>query len=269
MPAIGGPGVTPVGETAPGGDLVLVHGWGMGPHVWDDISGALAADRRVRCVELPGHGTAPPAAPDLDSWADQVLAAVDGPADWVGWSLGGLVALAAARRRPALVRSLLLVATNPCFVTAADWPGIDAAVLDGFHRAVAGDPAGTHARFLGFQVAGSERGRSALRRLRASAECDGIPSTAALTDGLTLLRDSDCRTDLLTTQAPVAVMLGGEDPLVPTALVHELGAAGVPVRVLDGAGHAPFLSHPERFVEVSCTLLEGQRCPQPSSGEDH
>lgn len=105
---------------AVGGDglpLVLVHGLGGTIENWRALAPALAARHRVFVPDLPGHGRseALPEAPNVDPLADAVLAVADeeeiGGAVWVGHSLGGLVGLRAAARRPDAVRGLVLAAS--------------------------------------------------------------------------------------------------------------------------------------------------------------
>jgi len=103
-----------VGGTGP--PLVLVHGLGGAASNWRLVAPALAAERRVIVPELPGHGgsEALAGAATLDPFADAVLAVLEHedalPAPWVGHSLGGLVGLRAAVRRPDAVTGLLLAA---------------------------------------------------------------------------------------------------------------------------------------------------------------
>jgi pimeloyl-ACP methyl ester carboxylesterase len=95
---------------------VLVHGLGGSAANWRLLASALARSRRVVVPELPGHGgSAPlPATPRVDALADAVLAVLDAedalPAPWVGHSLGGLVALRGAIRRPEAVAGVVLAA---------------------------------------------------------------------------------------------------------------------------------------------------------------
>ena len=99
-----------------GPPLVLVHGFGGAAGNWRLIAPALAAERRVLVPELPGHGGSGPlpAAPTLDPYAEAVLAVLEAedalPAAWVGHSLGGLVGLRAAIRRPEAVTGIVLAA---------------------------------------------------------------------------------------------------------------------------------------------------------------
>jgi 3-oxoadipate enol-lactonase len=96
--------------------VVLVHGFGGAAANWRLIAPALAAECRVLVPELPGHGGSSPlpAAPTLDPYAEAVLAVLEAeealPAAWVGHSLGGLLGLRAAIRRPDAVTGIVLAA---------------------------------------------------------------------------------------------------------------------------------------------------------------
>ena len=99
-------------------EMVLLHGGGQNAHTWDTV--ALALDRPLVAVDLPGHGHSDwradhdyrPAALAADLAA--ALAVVAPGAGLVaGMSLGGLAALALAERHPELVRRLALVDIVP------------------------------------------------------------------------------------------------------------------------------------------------------------
>ncbi|HKU56625.1 MAG TPA: alpha/beta hydrolase [Gaiellaceae bacterium] len=99
-----------------GPPLVLVHGLGGTIENWRALAPPLAASHRVVVPDLPGHGhSAPlPEARDLDSLADAVVAIAEAEeirrAVWIGHSLGGVVSLRAAVRRPDVVRGIVLAA---------------------------------------------------------------------------------------------------------------------------------------------------------------
>jgi pimeloyl-ACP methyl ester carboxylesterase len=103
-----------VGGSGP--PIVLVHGLGGMASNWRLVAPELAADRRVIVPELPGHGGSAPLeeAQNIDPYADAVLAVADAedavPAPWVGHSLGALVGLRAALRRPDAITGLVLAA---------------------------------------------------------------------------------------------------------------------------------------------------------------
>ena len=106
-----------VGEGGP--PLVVVHGGFGVTTMFGDVLERLAVSRRVVAVELQGHGhTADVDRPfTWDALAGDVAALVrslgDGPADLLGYSLGGGVALRTAITSPDSVRRLVVVSA-PC-----------------------------------------------------------------------------------------------------------------------------------------------------------
>jgi pimeloyl-ACP methyl ester carboxylesterase len=100
-------------------ELVLIHGGGQNAHTWDTV--ALALDRPLLAIDLPGHGHSdwPGAARALDpaAMADDVavvIAQLAPDAEVVaGMSLGGITAIALAARHPEVVRRLVLVDITP------------------------------------------------------------------------------------------------------------------------------------------------------------
>lgn len=98
-------------------ELVLLHGGGQNAHTWDTVAMALGAP--LVAVDLPGHGHSDGPAPGGSSAtnADDVATVIEAIAPdakvVVGMSAGGLTALTVAARRPALIRSLVLVDILP------------------------------------------------------------------------------------------------------------------------------------------------------------
>jgi pimeloyl-ACP methyl ester carboxylesterase len=98
--------------------IVLLHGARAHRHWWSAaVQAGLGRDRRVVGIDLSGHGDSGRRSdytPEM--WADEALAAIEqcagGHAALVGHSMGGLVALVAAARRPDVVSGLVLVDTR-------------------------------------------------------------------------------------------------------------------------------------------------------------
>jgi pimeloyl-ACP methyl ester carboxylesterase len=104
------------GREAP--ELVLLHGGAQNAHTWDTV--ALALDRPILAVDLPGHGHSAHRddhaywPPGNAATLEEALRELAPEARVVvGMSLGGLTSLALADRAPDLVRQLVLVDVTP------------------------------------------------------------------------------------------------------------------------------------------------------------
>jgi pimeloyl-[acyl-carrier protein] methyl ester esterase len=246
---------------APRDNLVLLHGWGMNDAVWTELPAPLTRRLAPLPVALPGHGSATGALPrpDVFAWARDCLERAPEDAVWLGWSLGGLVALAAALQAPKRVRALILMTSTPRFVQAVDWRvAMPAETLAQFAAALSQDPAGVLERFLALQVRGSSDERGVLRRLRSALAAQPAAQAAALADGLALLQDEDLRGPLPDVRPPSLWLFGERDTLVPAALAERIPLLmpGARTRVIAGAGHAPFLSHPSAVSEEIDAFLD-------------
>ena len=90
-----------------GPPLALLHGIGMSRFAWAPVVPLLARRRRVLAFDLPGFGATPPlpagVAPTAAALAGGLIDSlralgIEGPVELAGNSLGGLVALEAAKR---------------------------------------------------------------------------------------------------------------------------------------------------------------------------
>jgi len=234
-----------------GPELVLVHGWGMHGGLLRMFADQLGENFHVSVIDLPGHGNSPwQHATSLDDWAQQVLDSVPQPAYWIGWSLGGLVALAAARRDPQRVRGLMLMASTPKFVAAPDWScAVDAKVFEQFASHLDADAEKTLARFLALQVRSAEHSGELLRQLRQDLKTRPPAVADALRVGLKLLQCSDLRDQVRSVNTPLFGVFGERDTLVPASVASLLDDECHVV--LEGAGHAPFLSHPQACIDMA------------------
>jgi len=254
-----------VNSRGSGPDLVLLHGWGMNATVWEGLPSVLAAGWRLWEIELPGHGASPFQLrhDGCEAWADACLEAAPERAVWLGWSLGGLIALEAALRAPERVCALILLTATPRFIRAPGWSAaMDAAVLAHFHDELLANPAGTLDRFLALQVMGSEAARDSLRTLRREVAQRPAPSPGALEMGLDLLRDVDLRERIGSLTCPTLWIFGRRDTLVPSVASEGIASLLPAARrkVIAGAAHAPFLSHPQETGEGIAGFLREISC---------
>jgi len=235
-----------------GPPLVLIHGWAMHGGIFRPLTERLADRWTLHLVDLPGHGhSVDHAGPfTLEACADALFDLLP-VAPWLGWSLGGLLALCAAGRRPERITALIALCASPCFVRGPDWPqAVDAEVFHAFGRDLATDYRMTIDRFLALEAHGSDHMRDELRELRAHVFERGEPATHVLGDGLALLEHGDLRRLLPELAMPSLWIAGRRDRLVPWQAMQAAAqlAPGGQFRRIDGGGHAPFLSHADEVA---------------------
>lgn len=228
--------------------ILLIHGFGADMNGWMFNQGALAEDRPVHAIDLPGHGGSGKDVGDasLQSLAATVLDTMDAlgiqKAHLVGHSLGGAIAAEIALTSPDRVAALTLIAP------AGFGPKISGEFLDGFigeSRArklrpiiemLVADPGLVTADMVE-DVLKFKRLDGALPALRKVADllADGSQQRIALRERLGEIR------------APVQVIWGEADRILPAA--HGEGLpANVTVTRIPGAGHVPYM---EKAAEVN------------------
>lgn len=232
--------------------LVLIHGWAMHGGIFAPLLRELVRDFEVHLVDLPGHGRSAErdVAFDPRDCARRLAERIPS-ATWVGWSLGGLVALHAALDFPARVRSLALIASNPRFVLGEDWTlGVAREVFTQFATGLRTDWRRTLERFLALEAHGSEHAQAELRELKTHLFERGEPSLPVLEQGLRVLDGTDLRARLPELAMPNAWIAGRRDRLVPAAAMQWAAGQARGEYVELPTGHAPFLSHAADVAEA-------------------
>lgn len=118
-----------------GPDLVLLHGWGFHSGIYRSLAKQLSLQYRVTVIDLPGFGRSKifSGSYKMKNVVNRLLQCTPKKAIWLGWSLGGLLAIWAARHFPQRINKLITVCCNPKFVKNGyvgneeeeRWPGIE------------------------------------------------------------------------------------------------------------------------------------------------
>ena len=118
-----------------GPDLVLLHGWGFNSDIWLPMATPLSEQYTVHCYDLPGFGRSRHVAlaPDLNELIEVLLPLLPQNASYVGWSLGGLLAMAIAASFPLRVKSLVTIGSSPCFLQNENWNGVSPDFFNSFY----------------------------------------------------------------------------------------------------------------------------------------
>jgi 2-succinyl-6-hydroxy-2,4-cyclohexadiene-1-carboxylate synthase len=236
-----------VSRRGAGPPVVLIHGFTQTQRSWDPIAGRLAPHYEVVTVDAPGHGSAGEWAADLWEGAAGIGAAA-GRATYVGYSLGGRLALHLALARPELVTRLVLISTS----AGIDDPAARAARRasdEALARRVEAEGVEAFVKWwlaqpmwatLTPETAGSaERLTNSASGLASSLRLAGAGTQEPLWDRLSQL------------EMPVLILAGQRDaPYVANA--QRLGQAipNAKVVIVPGAGHACHLERPDQVAEV-------------------
>jgi pimeloyl-ACP methyl ester carboxylesterase len=247
------------GGPAAGEPVVLVHGLGGWAGNWQGVAPGLVRDRRVIVPELPGHGGSEPLreARSLDPFVDALLAVLEHenalPAVWVGHSLGALVGVHAAVRRPDAIRSLVLAAA-PGITSSTRFAEVTVTLM-GLLRPgrvvgrrserVSRSRAGRTFTFGGWAVADP----AGLSPEAAKSFLDGPRQhTDTLTAGRALVV-SDPRERLHQVSCPCLCLWGANDNWVPLADGMEYARRlRAPLRAIADCGHLLIGERPDAIV---------------------
>lgn len=233
--------------------LVLLPGWGMSSSVWEELLPTLT--RRFEVAQVDWDESVPER-----EWPKvlAMLAETMGrPAIWMGWSLGGQLALDLADRYPASVIALVMIASNPAFVQRDGWAcGMSREVFADFRAQVAQDASTALSRFAGLQAQGGASSRTETKRLRAMLDRQLSGEFLLLT--LALLESLDLREAWARVDVPVLSVLGRHDALVPVSLAPSLARLNerAQVRIVESA-HAPQISVPTLLLDALEGMLTG------------
>lgn len=253
-------------RTGSGPALVLLHPLGADRHVWEPIVPALAAERTVVAVDLPGFGRTPPLTGAVSTPAALAEAVADGLARLelpraeggrvhvAGNSLGGWIALELALRGVAASVTAIAPAglwPEPLLPKASTTHRL-ARALEPLALTALGSAAGRRALLRG-SIVHPERmtGAQARRLVRAYGRS---PAFIAVNDAMRAGRFADL--DRIT--VPVTLVWPDHDRLVrrPVSIPERMRSV-----VLHDAGHIPMWDAPRPLVE---TLLAGSAEPLPA-----
>ncbi|MDR3157794.1 MAG: alpha/beta fold hydrolase [Zoogloeaceae bacterium] len=217
----------------------FLPGWGFGRGPLD----AALGKSRWRRMDLPGCGTeASTSAPipvHFTAAVDALLAQLPPVCALGGWSLGGMLALAAALRAPERFCQLLLVAATPSFIQREDWAfGRPPQELQAFRERIRREGAALLPRFAASFCRGDAEPQAAQWLLQNASSM----SQAALDAGLLWLEEADLRAGIGRVACPVTLIHGENDPLIPAEaarwLVSQLPQAHL--SLIPDKAHAPF-----------------------------
>lgn len=254
---------------APKSELVLIHGWGINRQIWLPLLPLLTPSFHVTLLDIRGY-TPEPDSQDftsltLEATVDDLLQQAPDKATWVGWSLGGTLALKAAMAQPSRIDRLILIGSTPRYLTADDWewgmePAVLADLMDrfqlNFHKGLK--------RFLLMQT--SDRHR--VNQIVAATATFHQPDWRTLNHTIKFLTESDLRPVIPQIQVPVASLIGYDDKIVSPRASAELQRLVPPeLRIAPRAGSSAIVAteHTKRSGPFDKTVKSTQDQDQDQS----
>jgi pimeloyl-ACP methyl ester esterase len=252
-------------EAGSGRPVVFLHGWAMSARVWrfqqhlDDACRLIFLDQR-------GHGQSSTAAGyTVQDYAGDLVAffehaALDG-AVLIGWSMGVQVALQAFSSLRSRLAAMVLVGGTPRFTTADDYPhGQPPLEVKGLGLRLRRDNQRTMGEFFRGMFAEGEMDGVQYQRIVHEVVMGGrSPDPDAARQSLQILSAVDLRDKLPLVDRPVLLIHGELDSICPASASAYM-ADRLPfgsLKVMQGCGHAPFMTRPEQFNDLVRAFLAG------------
>lgn len=249
-----------------GHPLLFVHGWSMAGPAWRFQESYFHDHFRCICVDLRGHGCS--SSPetgygiadfvsDLTSLCEQLDLR---RATLVGWSMGAIIAIAAYPKLRSRLGSLVLVSGTPKFTSSEDYPfGLPERETRGLSLRLRRNPEQAFAAFYRMMFTQEESGGA----ISEYPDSDVVPllrtppNSAAL-QSLDTLAAADVRDLLPTISVPALLIHGNRDIICPAGASNYMTEriTGSSLEIIDGAGHAPFLTRQEEFNRLMGDFLE-------------
>lgn len=243
--------------------LVFLHGFTQTRRSWDYIADRVGDRFEVVLVDAPGHGGSGGVVADLPT-AASALGRLTGPATYVGYSMGGRLALHLAVVQPSLVDRLVLISSTAGIDD--DHERADRRTADEA-RAASIERDGVVAfldRWLAQPLfAGLSTDAAGLDERRANTAA-GLASSLRLAGA----GAQDSLWGRLT-ELPMPVLLVAGERDHKFVAIAERMAAAIPMSslvIVPGAGHVVHLERPDEFVAALGRWLDEQNGDAHPSG---
>ncbi len=252
--------------------LVFHHGWPLSADDWDNqMLYFLEKGYRVIAHDRRGHGrsTQTVTGNEMDTYAADVAELVSAlnlrEAIHIGHSTGGgeVARYVARQGKGRVAKAVLIGAVPPIMVKSEKNPGgLPIDVFDGFRAALAGNRAQFYldvasGPFYGFNRPGAKASQGVIWNWWRQGMMGG---TKAHYDCIKAFSETDFTEDLKQIDAPVLIMHGDDDQIVPFADSAPLSAKLVKkgtLKVYKGLPHGMCTTHPEVINPDLLAFIQG------------
>ncbi len=260
-----------------GPDVLLLPGLASSMEVWDETAAWLDDTRRVHQFTLAGFAGVPPVpGPVLETRVEALTEYIDslgtGPVTLAGHSLGGVLAMMIAERRPGLVDRLIIVDSLPFVAELFFRAGsVDEAkpIADGLRRTQKLQP---QIAFYTQQKAGLASLTKRPERLSVMADWLEASDKDTMIDALHAMLTTDLRDRIDVISAKTTIIFGHDRfmPITAEALadLYKRQYAEIPdhtITRVDGSFHFVMYDQPEAFRAAFEAGLAPVPAPAPAA----
>ncbi|NVN99377.1 MAG: alpha/beta hydrolase [Geobacteraceae bacterium] len=244
-------------DTGSGVPILFLHGWMMSMKVWH-YQQQLSSKLRVITMDLSGHGRSQADEFSYSSCLSDIKALMDylniERFFIAGWSMGSQLAIISAIELEERVAGLVLISGTPKFSNSDDYScGLPEDEARGMKIRIKRDYKETSGQFFKNMFSEQEVAVADLKAIAANSVSILPPLNIALS-ALKVLTECNLVDLLPSITCPVLLIHGSDDTICPVK-ASEFVQSQLPDSTLvcfEHAGHAPFLTEPERFnFEVS------------------
>ena len=244
-----------------GPTVLLLHGFPLDHRMWQKQIDALGRQYRVLAPDLPGFGRSllpPDAMLEMDDYAQAVAElldakAVDGPVHLAGFSMGGYIALAFARKFAGRLASLMLVDTKAAPDTPEAAQGRDALAKKVLET---GSQVAAEAMIPKLFSPATHADQPEVVARVNEIMLDQSPEAVAAALGA-MARRPDSTPGLAAIDIPALLIVGQEDAITPPAEMQKVANAlkDASLVTIPGAGHMTTLEKPGDVDEAMLAFL--------------
>jgi len=242
--------------------IFCIHGWSCNAQVFKPLAELFKDRFQFIAVDLPGFGDSESLDAQQDyeisNLVDALLEVAPENCTWLGWSLGGMLAVQAAARAPQRIKNVMTLCSNAKFVADNKWKqGVPKPLYNGFLEGV-DNARVTLRRFAALTVVGEQKDMlTHLKWLQKNTQSPQ-PGSEVLKASLELLALIDNRQILAQLPQSCLHMLSTDDAIVPHGVSLQYNQINEKhlVSFVPNGSHASLITQPQSVANGILTFLQ-------------
>ncbi|HBA26285.1 MAG TPA: hypothetical protein DCY98_02640 [Nitrospinae bacterium] len=245
--------------TGKGKPIIFVHGWAMNSHVWKYQMDEVSKYFQVIAVDLRGHGKSECGMRNAEYEFNIFIQDLKELINFLGikkftlagWSMASFIIARYYFKYPEDIDKLIFISGTPKFLSENDYPhGHPMTMVNRLEQNLKRDYENHIREFCGkLFISGEIIDDSKLSEIESLMfNEDFPPSSDVVLQTLNSLLKNDIRDNLNDIKVPTLIIHGSIDKICPLGAGKYM-AKEIPdskLIILEGVGHAPFLTQPER-----------------------